>query len=103
LAVRRDRYLEAGGFDETLRNDFNDVDFCLKLGECGLRNLYTPHVRVMHHESLTRSYRVADEEERERMYERWGHKLARDPHISPHFDRTTLQPALALRPVPGEA
>jgi GT2 family glycosyltransferase len=103
LAVRRDRYLETGGLDETLRNDFNDVDFCLKLDERGLRNLYTPHVRVMHHESLTRSYRMGDPEEHERMYERWGHKLARDPHLSPHLDRTTLQPALALRPVPGEA
>ena len=97
LAVRRDRYLAVGGLDETLRNDFNDVDLCLKLESRGLRTLYTPHVRVMHHESVTRSYRALDAREVELMFERWSDRLVVDPHVSPPLARTTLHPPLALR------
>jgi GT2 family glycosyltransferase len=103
VAVRRDRYLEVGGLDETLRNDFNDVDLCLKLEAHGHRTLYTPHVRVTHHESVTRSYRTLDAHEVELMFERWADRLAVDPHVSPHLDRTTLHPPLAMRPVTSPA
>jgi GT2 family glycosyltransferase len=99
VAVRRDRYLAVGGLDETLRNDFNDVDLCLKLEARGFRTLYTPHVRVTHHESVTRAYRALDPGEVEQMFDRWADRFAVDPHVSPHLDRTTLKPALALRPV----
>jgi len=100
VAVRRDRYLAVGGLDETLRNDFNDVDLCLRLEAQGFRTLYTPHVRVTHYESITRSYRALDAREVELMFERWADRFAVDPHVSPHLDRTTMKPALALRPVP---
>jgi hypothetical protein len=100
VAVRRDRYLAVGGLDETLRNDFNDVDLCLKLEANGFRTLYTPHVRVTHHESVTRAYRALDPGEVEHMFARWAGRFAVDPHVSPHLDRRTLKPLLALRPVP---
>jgi len=101
VAIRRDRYLEAGGLDEALRNDFNDVDLCLKLAARGWHTLYTPHVQATHHESATRSYRALDTREVELMFERWGDRLAADTHVSPHFDRTTLRPPLAMRSSAG--
>jgi hypothetical protein len=39
-----------GGFDaEQLTVLFNDVDFCLKLQQQGLLNVFTPYVTMVHH------------------------------------------------------
>ena len=47
LAVRREAFLQVGGFDEFhLPVAFNDVDFCLRLREAGLRNVWTPPERA---------------------------------------------------------
>ena len=58
LAVRRDAFFEVGGFTERLPNNFNDVDFCLKLGALGLRNIWTPYVEMYHFESKSRENTV---------------------------------------------
>ena len=55
LVIRRALYLEVGGLDEEAFGiSFNDVDLCLKLRERGYRNVWTPHARLVHHESATR-------------------------------------------------
>ena len=51
LAVRRDAFFAVGGLTERLPNNFNDVDFCLKLRSSGLRNIWTPYVEMYHFES----------------------------------------------------
>ncbi len=44
--VRRELFERAGGFDEVLfPRFFFDIDFCLRLHEMGLRNVYTPLCR----------------------------------------------------------
>jgi GT2 family glycosyltransferase len=42
-----------GGFDEDYRLNFSDVALCLAIIEQGYRVVYTPHTRLLHHESLT--------------------------------------------------
>ena len=42
LVVRKALFDEVGGFDETLAVAYNDVDFCLRIGARGLRNVWTP-------------------------------------------------------------
>ncbi|WP_429491135.1 glycosyltransferase family 2 protein [Paraburkholderia sp. RAU6.4a] len=55
LVVRKSLYDEVGGLDaEHLAIAFNDVDFCLKLGAAGYRNLYVPYADLYHHESASR-------------------------------------------------
>ena len=55
LVVRRASYFSVGGFNEKdLAVAFNDVDFCLKLKKSGLKNLWTPHAILFHHESVSR-------------------------------------------------
>lgn len=86
LVVRRAHFDAVGGLDEQhLAVAFNDVDFCLKLRAAGLRNVWTPHAELYHHESVSRG---ADDTpakaERFRrevacMRERWGARLAHDP------------------------
>ena len=52
--VRREVFNAVGGFDEAFAVEFNDVDFCLRVSEAGYYNLCLPHVRLYHHEALTR-------------------------------------------------
>jgi len=55
LVVKKELYEEVGGLDEdNLSVAFNDVDFCLKLLEKGYRQLWTPYVKLYHHESRSR-------------------------------------------------
>ena len=92
LIVRKDHFLAVGGLNEVdLKVAFNDVDFCLRLGEAGLRNVWTPYAELFHHESATRGDDVAPEK-RERfasevnyMLARWGDVLRTDPAYNPNL------------------
>jgi GT2 family glycosyltransferase len=85
LAVRRSVYLEVGGLDETLTVAFNDIDFCLRVRECGYRNMWTPFAELYHHESASRGHEDSPAKvkrfnsEVDRMIARWGMRLKRDP------------------------
>ncbi|MEP5765019.1 MAG: glycosyltransferase [Halieaceae bacterium] len=91
LAVKRTRYLEVGGLDETeLKIAFNDVDFCLKLREAGYRNVWTPYAQLYHFESWSRGAdsgekRQRFEKERDYMQEKWGASLYQDPAYNPNL------------------
>ncbi len=55
LAVRRDRFMAVGGFDErSFAVAFNDVDICLRMNRRGWQSLYEPRARLIHHESVSR-------------------------------------------------
>lgn len=54
LMIPRAVFDEVGQFDEGYRLIFNDVDLCLRVNQAGYRILYTPHVRLVHHEFGTR-------------------------------------------------
>jgi glycosyltransferase involved in cell wall biosynthesis len=54
MACSRTVFERVGGFDETYRDGMEDIDFCLKCGEAGLRNVLYSDVRAMHLESATR-------------------------------------------------
>ena len=90
LAVRREVYLEAGGFDEeNLSIAWNDVDFCMKVQASGLRNVWTPYVELFHHEGFSRGSDDTPEKvqrmnaERQVMIERWGLREFSDPAYHP--------------------
>jgi glycosyltransferase involved in cell wall biosynthesis len=71
MAIRREVYIEAGGMSVSFANCFNDVDFCFKVLELGYRIIWTPHSRLFHYESITRTPDVA-EMELCLLYRRWG-------------------------------
>ncbi len=56
LMVRRALYEELGGLDEELAVAYNDVDFCLRLRQRGLLNVYVPGAMLYHYESRSRGY-----------------------------------------------
>ena len=55
LMTRRDTFEAVGRFDETHDVVNNDLDYCLRVRRAGLRTLYTPHTRLVHHELASRS------------------------------------------------
>lgn len=56
LMVKTSDYDKVNGFNEEFEVEYNDVDFCLKLMDAGLYNVYLPHVELYHYESLTRGH-----------------------------------------------
>jgi GT2 family glycosyltransferase len=57
LLTRRSVFLESGGFDEErFAVAYNDIDYCLRLGELGLRTVYAPGAELLHFEGATRGY-----------------------------------------------
>ncbi|MBT9551216.1 MAG: glycosyltransferase [Hydrogenophaga sp.] len=92
MAVQKSHFDQVGGFDAVnLKVACNDVDLCLKLLELGLRNLFTPHALLFHHESATRGYEDTPEKkaryqkEVDHMWKRWPELMARDPAYSPYL------------------
>ncbi|MCB0318848.1 MAG: glycosyltransferase family 2 protein, partial [Bdellovibrionales bacterium] len=86
MLVRKDVFMEAGGFDEeTLAVAFNDVDLCIRIRELGYRNVYTPYAELYHYESASRGHETTPEKfvrfenEIEKMKKRWGKLLEEDP------------------------
>ena len=80
VALRREVFLDAGGFSEILSGNFNDVDLSKKLGLLGYRMLWLTGVRLHHFESQSRDPLVHSWEERS-VLERWGGP-ARDPYLA---------------------
>ena len=93
LMVRRETFDAVGGIDETLTVAYNDVDFCLRIRERGLRNVWLPHVVLVHGESRSRGYDVGLVKERRSireealMLERWGPLIERDPYYNTNLTR----------------
>jgi GT2 family glycosyltransferase len=91
LAVKRTTWGALGGFDENLVVAFNDVDFCLRVQKSGLRNVWTPHAKLVHHESASRGYEDTPEKqarylvEAAYMVKNWEAELMNDHFYSPNL------------------
>ena len=92
LLVKKKLFEEAGGLDESFAISLNDVDFCLKLREKGLLNVFTPFAELYHFESISRGLDDQGEkaarynDESERFREKWKEVLEKgDPYYNPNF------------------
>ena len=95
LAIRKSVFEEVGGFDETYRVTYNDVDLCLRLYDKGYQNLYTPYARLLHHESIsvglpeeiakrdTAEFRDAQK----RFVSQWKKYVEHDPNVNPNLKK----------------
>jgi GT2 family glycosyltransferase len=105
--MRRSLFEQLGGLDERhLAVAYNDIDFCLRAREAGLRVIYTPHARLLHHHSASRGSDVRVERlasftwEREYMRTRWAHVLFDDPFFNPNLSLSGKRGRLATAPRP---
>jgi O-antigen biosynthesis protein len=87
MMTRRQVWDQVGGFDERLRVDFNDVDFCLKVRQAGYRIVYTPFVECYHHESGSFGARQQNPDDIAEMERKWGAALTHDPYYNLNLSR----------------
>jgi len=93
LMVNTQKFLEVGGLDEdNLAVAYNDIDFCLKLIDKGYMNVFTPHCKATHHESISRGYEDTDEKmqrllkEQRYFLDTWSSFLEKgDPFYNPNL------------------
>jgi len=85
LMIRAEVFDEVGGFSPALANNFNDVDFALKVHEAGYRSIWSPFAVWYHFESVTRDPTV-NSEEYELLHRRWSHRLVSDPYFNPNLE-----------------
>lgn len=92
LMVKRERFVAAGGFDESFANSLYDADFCLKLRERGYLNIFTPfaelYIRGAEYgvEATDTKGKEQYAGEAARFRERWAEALAEgDPYYNLNF------------------
>jgi O-antigen biosynthesis protein len=105
LATRRAVYDEVGGFEEQhLTVAYNDVDFCIRLGEAGYKIIWTPHAELYHYECTSRGLDTTPEKmrraaaEMKYMRTKWNRILDNDPFHNPNLSLDSESVELAERP-----
>ena len=99
LATRRAVFEGHGRFDESLGVDLNDIDYCLRLQQSGLRVIYDSTAELVHYESPSRGT-AGGVGDIVRFIDRWKESiLAGDPYLNQHLTR--VDSSCALRG-PGE-
>jgi GT2 family glycosyltransferase len=88
LMTRRDLFEAVGGLSTEFPVNYNDIDYCLKLGAAGRRVVYDPDLEMVHFESSSRSSDVA-EWEKELLRRRWLPLTAADPYSNPALRQGT--------------
>ncbi len=61
MLVRKEAFLEVGGFSRELRIAYNDIDLCMKFQKNGYMVLYDPFAEMYHYESQTRGFEMTSE------------------------------------------
>ncbi len=83
LMVRRQVFLDVGGFSQVLAADFGDVDFGLKLRLQRLDRIWTPDVSYYDFGAV----RDPDGQTADRalLEQRWGYQIHEDPYFNPNL------------------
>jgi GT2 family glycosyltransferase len=106
LMSPRAAFDEVGGLTPSFPNNFNDVDYCLKLHVSGRRIVYDPDTVLAHFESSSRSPEVRAWEEAELVH-RWGSVSNPDPFSNPNLrqglPRVGSQLSWVRRRLPGRS
>ncbi|MFL2938745.1 MAG: glycosyltransferase, partial [Opitutales bacterium] len=75
--IRRELFLSMGGFDETYRTGFEDIDLCLRLGMLGYRHYVANRSEVVHKRSSTPERNQFQKHNSKIFYTRWGKLITR--------------------------
>jgi N-acetylglucosaminyl-diphospho-decaprenol L-rhamnosyltransferase len=90
MLVRRDAFLELGGFDETFFLDWEDLDLCWRAWVAGWATVYVPNAWLRHRVGAVTSAEMAPR------------RLASSHHNILRFALKCLPPAAAARVIAGE-
>lgn len=81
MAVRRQWFLDAGGFDESYANGFEDVDLCLRARRDGLSIAYVADARFAHYEGASAGRYDRELQNERRFYAAWAAALGGLPRM----------------------
>ena len=104
MAIEKSTWVDLGGMNEDLAVAYNDIDLCLKIRRKGLRVLFSPYAKLLHHESVSRGPDEPPEKnqrlqsEIKLMEEKWGDFLYVDPAYSPNLSLSGAGFRLAENP-----
>ncbi|CAN2228541.1 GT_2_like_c domain containing protein [Candidatus Nanopelagicaceae bacterium] len=96
LMISHEKFRKVGGFSEEFPIAYNDVELCLRLLENGYYNVFTPSIKLFHHESVSRGADISETkqkrliQERAKLFELHAAYKGFDPYFNPNFD--PLQP-----------
>lgn len=96
MLVSKAVYEEVGGLDEEdFAVSYNDVDFCLKVGQTGRRIVWTPLATLLHEGSASQKASIENlsqanksarfSKEQAAMYRKWPEVIANDPAYNPNL------------------
>jgi len=92
MMIKKDLFLELGGFNEEMAVAYNDSDLCMKVREKGLLIVWTPFAELYHHEWTTRGENNTPEKLEREMQEnsmflnKWKHYWVNgDPYYNVNF------------------
>lgn len=95
MAMATETFRRLGGFDESFVVCGSDVEICLRAHREGLRNVYVPEARLIHHESKSRKTDDIPDVDFRRSAEEYGvFRTGGDPLYNPNLDPTSLIPEL---------
>ena len=84
MMVKREVFDLVDGFDESMAIAYNDVDFCLRVRQRGLRVVYTPFAHLKHEESSSRGA-LDPSADHDVFRARWGGEdTLEDPFLNPN-------------------
>ncbi len=92
MMVKKDDFIKAGRFEESLEVAFNDIDLCVKMLRMHKYNVYTPFCELFHYESKSRGLDL--EGEKNKRFQRevklagelWKDELSKgDPYYNPNL------------------
>jgi glycosyltransferase involved in cell wall biosynthesis len=94
--MRKEIYDKVGGYDPMFKVAYGDVDFCIKVLQLGLYNVYTPYATLLHKESFSRGPDSTPEKiktlvfETELLKSRWNKLLFNDPMYNPNLSISSV-------------
>lgn len=95
MAIESEKFQRIGGFDESFIVCGSDVEICLRAHQAGLRSIYVPEARMIHHESKSRDPRAIPAGDFERSAQAYGsYRTVGDPFYNPNLDPMSSVPAL---------
>jgi len=97
MMMRREVFDRVGGFDEEYLLVFSDVEICLRALRQGYRVVYTPFVRLRHHEGRSRANQMPMSD-LQRGYVHMRQMVeAGDPYYNPNLSYSERLPTFARR------
>ncbi|MFL5312692.1 MAG: glycosyltransferase family 2 protein [Myxococcales bacterium] len=100
MMVRRSLFEELSGFDERFILCGSDLELCLRMRARGLRNVVTPHARLLHHESKTRGTDIPRSDFQRSFVAYEPYLRAGDPYYNPNLSLTA--PSVELKDGPED-